>query len=83
MRFFLLNLLLALGLFCLNALLGAIQYRHRGICLHTENFPSIPSRSSSFPEISFKRPSIPPFIPPFCAPFSSVPAGTPSAALSG
>lgn len=30
MRFFLLNLLLALGLFCLNALLGAIQYRHRG-----------------------------------------------------
>ena len=29
MRFFLLNLLLALGLFCLNALLGAIQYRHR------------------------------------------------------
>ena len=30
MRFFPLNLLLALGLFCLNALLGAIQYRHRG-----------------------------------------------------
>ena len=55
MRFFLLNLLLALGLFCLNALLGAIQYRHRGDLFAYGKFSFDPKPEQQFSGNFFQK----------------------------
>lgn len=55
MRFFPLNLLLALGLFCLNALLGAIQYRHRGDLFAYGKFSFDPKPEQQFSGNFFQK----------------------------
>lgn len=55
MRLVLLNLLLALGLFCLNALLGAVQYRHRGDLFAYGKFSFAPEPEQQFSGNFFQK----------------------------